>query len=99
MSVGKLVGKLVVQVMSTIKTAVSLPEDVFAALDEAATEAQTSRSAVVTVAIREYLRRCESRRILRQLNEVYEEPSEEEQEAWIRHSSRRMGERLRDDQW
>jgi len=85
--------------MSTKKTAVSLPEDVLAELDEAAAEAQTSRSALVTVAIREYLRRCESRQMLRRLNEVYEEPIEPEREAWIRHSSRRMGERLRADQW
>jgi predicted transcriptional regulator len=85
--------------MSTIKTAVSLPEDVFAELDEAAAEARMSRSAVITAAVREYLRRRESRRMLRRLNEVYEEPIEPEQEAWIRQASRRVGERLRDDQW
>jgi metal-responsive CopG/Arc/MetJ family transcriptional regulator len=84
--------------MASIKTAVSLPEDIFAALEEAAAEAHTPRSALIATALREYLRRRESQEMLRRLNEAYEEPIEPEEKAWVRQTSRRMGERLQDEQ-
>lgn len=85
--------------MATVKTAISLPEDLFEQLQSLATEECTSRSAIVARAIEDFLRKREAQEMLRRLNEVYAEPLDAEEKAWIRHTSGRMGERLREDKW
>ena len=64
--------------MATIKTAISMPERLFHELEATAEEMQLSRSKVIALAVNEFLRERENRRILEQLNRVYgEEPDEE----------------------
>ncbi|MCK4577197.1 MAG: ribbon-helix-helix protein, CopG family [Candidatus Marinimicrobia bacterium] len=65
--------------MATVKTAISVPEDLLEELKNTAEEMDISRSRVFTLAVREFLEARENRRILEQLNRVYgEEPDEEE---------------------
>ncbi len=95
-------GRLVAQVMPTIKTAVSLPADVFAALDEAATEERTSRSAVITAAVREYLLRRASAALTRQFDKVYrDEQLADEDRAWLEFALAAQTKRLAEegDSW
>ena len=59
-----------------MKTAVSLPDDVFADAEELARTQKTSRSALYTAAMREYLARHAPDRVTAALDTVYaSEPS------------------------
>lgn len=65
-----------------MKIAISIPESVFREVKKAAEEQKRSRSEIIVEAVREYLRKLESRRIFDILNEVYGSPeTEEEREA------------------
>jgi predicted transcriptional regulator len=70
--------------MASIKTSISLPEPVFAAIEARAEEQNVSRSAVVLEAVRRYLKQLEDDDITRRLNEAYGgEPLSVEDKSWI----------------
>jgi metal-responsive CopG/Arc/MetJ family transcriptional regulator len=62
-----------------MKIAISIPESVFREVKKAAEEQKRSRSEIIVEAVREYLRKLESRRIFDILNEVYGSPETEEE--------------------
>jgi metal-responsive CopG/Arc/MetJ family transcriptional regulator len=65
-----------------MKIAISIPESIFRDVKKAAEEQKRSRSEIFVEAVREYLAKLESRRILERLDEVYSSPeTEEEKEA------------------
>ena len=75
--------------MATVKTAISIPERLFEELEAAAKEMQVSRSQLFALAVKEFLRERENRRILEQLNRVYGDgPDEEEREYLARMKAR-----------
>ncbi len=55
----------------TIKTAISLDEELFAQVESLAAALEVSRSRVFTLAMREFIQRHEDRALLNTLNEVY----------------------------
>ncbi|MGH2633404.1 MAG: ribbon-helix-helix protein, CopG family [Tepidiformaceae bacterium] len=57
--------------MTAVKTAISLPEDIFAQVEEIAERESRTRSAVITEAVAAFLRKRAGEEITRQLNEVY----------------------------
>jgi predicted transcriptional regulator len=63
-----------------MKIAISIPEGIFREVKKLAEKQKRSRSEIFVEAVREYLIRLESRRILDSLNEVYKSP--ETQEEW-----------------
>lgn len=64
--------------MAHVKTAISLPEPLFAALEARAVEAHQSRSAFIADAIAAYLRKLEDEQFVRQMNEAVAATSAEE---------------------
>ncbi len=62
-----------------MKIAISIPEGVFHEVKKAAEEQKRSRSEIIVEAVREYLKRLESRRIFDSLNEVYSPPETQEE--------------------
>lgn len=62
-----------------MKIAISIPESVFREVKKLAEEQKRSRSEIFVEAVREYLKRLESRRILDSLNEVYSSPETQEE--------------------
>jgi len=62
-----------------MKIAISIPDDVFRAVKKAAEEQKRSRSEIFVDAVRAYLEKIESRRILEALNEVYTGPETQEE--------------------
>ena len=76
--------------MPAVKTAVSMDEELFRQVEETAQEMKVSRSRVVVLALRDYLKRRERRRITEQLNAVYGEDYEldEEDKGFIRRGKR-----------
>ena len=87
--------------MTMIKTAISIPETMFDEVNEAAREKDVSRSGLVVLALGEYLRRRESARMLAQLNAVYgdEEDLDDDDKALLAMGMRSMYELLKDDEW
>ena len=62
-----------------MKIAISIPQDIFAAVDRLAKERKTSRSEIFASAVREYLRKIETRQIIQKLNEVWAQPLTQEE--------------------
>ncbi len=64
-----------------MKIAISVPDDLFRAVDRLARLGKTSRSSIFVRAVREHLKRLESRDLLRRLNEAWAEPLTQDEEA------------------
>jgi metal-responsive CopG/Arc/MetJ family transcriptional regulator len=62
-----------------MKTAISIPDDIFEEVDKLARENKTSRSQIICIAVEEYLKKIKARKLLEALNSVYadEETAEE----------------------
>lgn len=83
--------------MAHVKTAISLPEDMFAAISARALETRQSRSALIAEAIAGYLRNLKDEEFTRQMNEAVASVSNDEWEnelKWTRASARRTFDRL-----
>ena len=74
--------------MTTIKTAVSLPQDLFERVDTLADELQISRSRLFGLALEEYLRRHRNQRLLEQINAAYAEGPDPSEQALLRRMRR-----------
>lgn len=83
--------------MATVKTAISLPAETFAAVSAAAAEKKISRSALVLEAIQEYLRRADAEELTQRLNLAYSDDLSAEDRAWIDDTLDRQLLRLREE--
>lgn len=73
--------------MANIKTAISVQKALFEQAEALAREKKVSRSRLFVMALEDYLRREENRKLAKQLTEVYGEP-DPEQEAVQRKMKR-----------
>jgi metal-responsive CopG/Arc/MetJ family transcriptional regulator len=64
-----------------MKIAISIPDSVFRDVKMVAEEQKRSRSEVIVEAVREYLKKLESRRMMDALDEVYAAPETKEERA------------------
>lgn len=65
--------------MSGVKTAISLEKELFDQVNKLSKEMHVSRSRLFTLAVEDYLRRYESKKLLDEINSAYSDiPSEEE---------------------
>ena len=71
-----------------MKTAISIPDKIFEKVDEYAKEHHYSRSEVFVIALREFLGKRESRKLLEALNETYAN-AETAEEKTIRAEAKR----------
>lgn len=79
-----------------VKTAVSLPRDLFEKGDQAAAELGVSRSRLLAMALEEFLRQRENLQMLKEINEACSAPLDEDERATLRafqRSARRIIER------
>ncbi|MBC8478234.1 CopG family transcriptional regulator [bacterium] len=67
--------------MPGVKTAISLEEDLFQQVSKLAQDLHISRSRLFTLAVKDYLRHQESKLLLAQLNEAYNDGPEPEEIA------------------
>ncbi|MGK2965155.1 MAG: ribbon-helix-helix protein, CopG family [Tepidiformaceae bacterium] len=65
-----------------MKTAVSLPDDLFAQITCLADTRGESRSSLIAQAVREFLRKIDGAEITRQINETYDAEMETEDRAF-----------------
>lgn len=71
-----------------MKTAVSIPDDIFEDIDKLSKELHCSRSKLLTDAAREYIEKLKNKKIFAALNKAYSE-KETEQEAELRGRSKK----------
>jgi len=57
-----------------MKTAISIPDEIFEEVEKYSKEHRYSRSEVFVMAVREFLQKLKSKELLNTLNEVYSEP-------------------------
>jgi len=84
--------------MSVVKTAVSLQENLFLQIEELADELNLSRSGLVTLALEEYLERQMSKRLIEQLDAVYEDDPQTE-ELRVSQAHRGKQKRMSEVEW
>lgn len=80
--------------MPTVKTAVSLPEEVYEQVEALAQEMGVARSRVVTLALERFLARRRNERLLEQINEAYADSPDQEEQHLLEATRRRQGARL-----
>jgi metal-responsive CopG/Arc/MetJ family transcriptional regulator len=73
---------------SFMKTAISVPDDIFKELEEFSKEHDYSRSEVFAMAVKEFLEKRKSKELLNALNEAYSE-SESPEEITVRERGKR----------
>jgi len=78
----------------TIKTALSLPDDVLREIDARASELATSRSGLIQRAIADYLRRLQEADYHRRIEAAYAAPDADDERA-LRGARRRTAAALR----
>lgn len=78
-----------------MKTAISVPDEVFREVDRVARERHSSRSEVVVTAVKEYLERRKSNELLSALNQVYGTGETAEEYKVREKAKKRYGRALR----
>ena len=84
--------------MATVKTAISLDQELFAQVEELASSLKVSRSRVFALAAEDFVRRRLNAQITRQLNEAYSDEAREEDLETVRQM-RPTHRRLADAEW
>ena len=84
--------------MSTIKTAISIQKALFDQVNELAAELQMPRSQLFVLAVEEYIKRHENRKILEALNEVYQDAPDPSEKV-LRQGMQRKHRQLMDEEW
>ncbi len=85
--------------MAQIKTAISVPKNLFQETEQIAHEMNLPRSQVITLALEEYIQRYQNKKLLEQINEAYTAPmtsDEKESLEIIRSQQKRL---VRDEKW
>jgi metal-responsive CopG/Arc/MetJ family transcriptional regulator len=72
---------MVISYTTGMKTAISIPDELFEELDKVSKQYRASRSHMITLAIGEYLDRMKSRKLLEDLNVSFVSDSPEEREV------------------
>jgi metal-responsive CopG/Arc/MetJ family transcriptional regulator len=70
-----------------MKTAISIPDEIFREIEKFSKEHRYSRSKVFVMAVKEFLEKLKSKELFNALNEVYSEP-ESLEETTLREKSK-----------
>ena len=73
--------------MANIKTAISIPKNLFEATSQLAEELNVSRSRLFAMAIQDFIERRKNRALLAQINEVYGRSLDDEESEMLRRAS------------
>lgn len=84
--------------MPTVKTAISLEQDLMAKVQEVACTMNISRSRVFALAAEEFVRRQENRKLLENIDAAYEGEPDTEEQIRLR-ASRRSFRKLIEGEW
>lgn len=77
-----------------MKTAISVPDDIFEEVDRLAKDHNWSRSEVFVIAVKHYLNNLKSKELLAALNTAYSEQESSEERSFRQKSKRRFAKRI-----
>jgi len=87
---------------SSVKTAISVPKDLFKRVTDLSHEMKISRSKLFALAMQDYILRMENERLRKQINESVRKATDEDDEKFYYYSSAQMAriaESDPDNQW
>jgi metal-responsive CopG/Arc/MetJ family transcriptional regulator len=79
-----------------MKTAISIPDDLFKEVDKLAKEKKTSRSQIFCKAVQLYLEKSKSQRLLKELNTAYAHENTPEEKLLRKKSAEYYKNRIQD---
>jgi len=82
-----------------VKTAISVPKELFEVADEIARETGTTRSGVFVVALQEYAARRRNRQLREQLDAAYGDGLDEEERDFLEQARREMARLAHEEPW
>ena len=85
--------------MTNVKTAISLPESLFARVDKLAREMKVSRSRVFVLALESFVRDYQDRRLFDQINEAFNAEPQTEAERSRLKQIRRQHRHVAEGEW
>ncbi len=85
--------------MPSVKTAISLEEQLFDQVNKLASEMHVSRSKLFTLAVKDFLKKQESKKLLARLNSVYSDSPSEEEESISRAMHKKQNEIIEQESW
>jgi metal-responsive CopG/Arc/MetJ family transcriptional regulator len=77
-----------------MKTAISVPDDIFQEVDKLAKDHNCSRSEVFVIAVKQYLEKLKSQEILAALNMTYSEQESLEERSFRKKSKRHFSKKV-----
>jgi metal-responsive CopG/Arc/MetJ family transcriptional regulator len=84
--------------MATVKTDISLSKALLEEVETVAREMKISRSRLFVMAVRDFIRRYQTRRLVEQFNQAYQDGPDAEEQQQLRHM-RRVQRKLLEDEW
>ncbi len=84
--------------MPNVKTAISIQEALFNEIDVLAHKMHISRSQLFAMAAKEFMQKQQNRRLLEQINKVYDDAPDSQQKKWLERS-RAAHRKLVEGQW
>jgi hypothetical protein len=84
--------------MANVKTAISLQEELFLQAEAAAHEMNISRSRLVALALEEFIRARENRKLAEQIDAAYGEGLDDDEKAWLAFGRQQMRRRFEADE-
>lgn len=82
-----------------MKTAISIPDDIFKDIDKLSKELHCSRSQLIADATKEYIEKIKNKKILDALNDAYSEKETKEEAELRRKSKKKYGKLLQVEKW
>ena len=84
--------------MTNVRTAISIPEPLFEQVKELAEKSKISRSRLFVLAVEDFIRRHENRRLLEALNAAYDDAPDPEEQT-LRQNMRSQHRQMVEGQW
>ncbi len=85
--------------MAGVKTAISIDEELFSEVNRLAQDMHVSRSRLITIAVKDYLKKRENLSLLAQLNETYGDHPDEEEKKISKTMRTKHGKTVEQESW
>ncbi len=85
--------------MPSVKTAISLEEKLFDQVNKLASDMHVSRSKLFTLAVKYFLKKQESKKLLAQLNSVYNDSPSDDEKSISKAMHKKQSEIIEHESW
>ena len=83
--------------MANVKTDISLSKSLFEEVETVAREMELSRSRLFVMAVKDFIERYRTRRLVEQINLAYQDGLDEEEQKWLMHAKQSYRRLLEED--